>query len=363
MSIKRGIHSVPYDQREAIHTAISELIEKVEGDGDGSKINRIEKALTRYIVMVHHDRATAANKKAIASIKGDPESPFTKADMKKVLAALNAGFSGMDSQVENRLKKDIAEIYKTGKIRFVRQFGTKAVRQKSVNPMNLKKMLAYLEKQDELGVGIDFGIVDEAAIANLARLTKVSIGTHFPRTLQPRVVASIQKNVFDRGLNKQQAGEALRSELTRINGGNAFAAVPASIVQQGERGVNAYYEGLSATNVTLARNFANIQAMDEAGIVQIQFVAVIDNRTSEVCLSMDGRIFEIEQAKAFRQQVFDAENVEDLKDFAAWRKDLSEFGLSAGQNLNDPAISSQLAAAGVIVPPLHFRCRSELHPA
>lgn len=359
---------LPYDERSKLFHSISEVVEKVEGDRDGEQINRIEKDLTRFLVRAHNARATEGVREAVNSITGPSDSPFSEEDEENVVQALEDAFDGIAEETIGRFNEDIDQIYRIGKVKFVEQFDARAVRdteQKAPFPKseNFQKMVRHVEKINELGEGIDFSSIDQAAIDNLTRLTQISIGDHFAKTLKPRVAASIQKNVFAKGLNKQEAGEFLQSELTRINGGNAFDAVPPAIRRQGLNGVNAYYEGLSSTNVTLSRNFANISAMDEAEIQQLVFSAVVDRRTSNICLQMNGRIFTIEQARGFRDQVFNAEDVEDLKSFATWRKDLSEFGLSAGQQLNDPQTSARLARNGVIVPPLHFRCRSELFPA
>lgn len=337
---------LPFERRVQLHTVLSEAIErvlnKVEGDNDGEKINRMEKSLTRELVREHNKVATRANRRALRTFDNNSESPFTESDEQRLLRALERGFRGLSNKTENRIANDIEEIYKTAKVRFARQ--------QNIIAKNIRKA-------DELAQGVNFGIIDEASITQLSKLTTTAIGDHFPTNLKPRVSQAIQRGVFDKGLNKAQAGEFLKKELTRINGGNAFASVPRSVQAQGLNSVNAYYEGLSATNVTTARNFANIEHMDEAGVTRIQFAAIIDNRTSEICQQMDGRIFTIEQAKDFRQQYLDAENVEQVKSFATWHKNLQSIpGNQSGSDIS----SQDLAQAGVIVPPLHFRCRSEL---
>ena len=103
--------------------------------------------------------------------------------------------------------------------------------------------------------------------------------------------------------------------------------------------------------------------MSEAGVTQVQFSAVIDHRTSEVCLQMNGRIFTIEQAKTNMDNILGQDSIEGLKTVAPWFRDLSSFGVGAGEKLTDSITSSRLAEAGVIIPPLHFRCRSEIVPA
>jgi len=342
-----ALTSLPFESRVRLHAVLSETIErvlnKVEGDNDGSKINRTEKSLTRTLVKVHNDTATRANRRAIKTFNTKSEKPFTKTDMNRLVRSLSNSFTGMENKTVKRVETDFDNIYKTAKVRFSRQNNVIAKRK--------------IKKANELAQGVSFDIIDEATIAKLSELSSVAIGDHFPANLKPRVTNSITKNVLEKGMNKAQAGEFLKKELTRINGGNAFSSTPASIQAQGLKSVNAYYEGLSATNVTLARNFANVQHMVDAGILRVQFDAIIDNRTSQICSQMDGRIFTIEQVTAFRDQYLEADSVEAVKGFATWHKNVGSIpGNSKGLDIS----SADLASAGVIVPPLHFRCRSEL---
>lgn len=349
-----GIESfqqLPYVKREKLHLVISEILEKVEGDNDGNAINRIEKSLTRFLVRVWNKRATRAVKLAVNSIRGNPNKIFTKQDEARVFKSIEKAYKGIEKEIGPRIEKDTKKIFNIGQKRFETQFSSKLEKSK-------------VQKQgEETAIALGFEIGTEEFIVQMAALHKTSIGTHFSRTLSPQISKTISEAVFEKGLNKAQAGKFLQKELTRKLGGRAFIeSVPPSIREQGVKSINAYHKGLSATNVTLTRNAANIQSMQQAGITQVQFVAVIDNLTSVVCSEMDGRIFQLEQAANFIGRVMEAENVDDLKEFAPWRKDLKEFNLSAGQSLTDPKVQDRLAKAGVVVPPLHFRCRSELHP-
>jgi len=327
------------------------MLEKVEGDNDGAAINRIEKALTRFLVRVWNKRATRAVNNAVSSIEGNPNRPFTKQDETRVFKQIKRAYNNIEKQIGPRIERDTKKIFNLGKKNFEKQFSS-----------DLNKSVQKIGEETAIALGFEIGT--EEFIVQMAALHKTSIGTHFPRTLQPQISKTINEAVFEKGLNKAQAGKFLQKELTRKLGGNAFMrSVPPSIREQGTKAINAYHKGLSATNVTLTRNGANIQSMQQAGITQVEFVAVIDNLTSQICSQMDGRIFELAQATRFMEQVMEAESVEDLKEFAPWRRNLKEFNLSAGQSLTDPGVQDRLAKAGVVVPPLHFRCRSELHPS
>ena len=163
-------------------------------------------------------------------------------------------------------------------------------------------------------------------------------------------VSKILEESLEKGLNHQDASLLLEQELTKTLGGNISAALPASVAQ-GQASTTAYFEMLNATNVTYARNFAHINLMNEGGIIRLVFDSILDRTTSQVCTQMNGKEFTIEQALIHQEKVLSAENVEALKVIAPFTR-----------TIDTKASSADLAAAGVIVPPLHGKCRSELNP-
>lgn len=52
------------------------------------------------------------------------------------------------------------------------------------------------------------------------------------------------------------------------------------------------------TESAYVENAAQARAYDEAGIEKYRFVAALDKRTSEVCATLDGKVFELSKAKA-----------------------------------------------------------------
>ena len=351
MNLEQIISSYPYNTRRKVFISLSRLLEKVEGDTEGAKINRIEKDLTRFTVKVWNKRATKAVNSAVNGIKGSPTARFTKKDEAKVFKAIEKAYNGIEKEVGPKIKRATGQIYKTSQKRFAAQ--------------NKKKLKSVRKVGEDAAItGVAFDLETTAVVNQMSKLHAVSIGDHYPKTLKPTITNSIQRGVFEKGLNKAQAGEFLKKELSRKLGGKAFVeSVPPGIRAQGINSVNAYHEGLSATNVTLTRNMSNIQLMNEGGVTQVEVVAVMDNRTSTICQQMDGRIFTIEQVNKYAKQVMEADSVADLQEFGKWQRDLSGFGLKEGQKLTDSDASARLAEAGVLVPPYHFRCRTELHIA
>lgn len=365
---------LPFKKKEELFHALAEKLDKATNDNDGTRINRIEKSLTRKLVKSWNTTTNKAIRTALRSF-GTGERRFTQKDADKVLKALDKAYKDVEKKTEKRVKRDTREIYKINKKSFGRKFKLSSTpnEEKSVvifqglkfDPLE-KRVVSdnYIVKSwngIDVFKAVEFGIIDKEAYENLARLENISIGDHFPKTLKSKVSKAIQEGVLDKGLNKTDAAAFLQQSLTKTLGGSIQGALPASVAQ-GQASVNAYFEMLTATNVTYARNFSQMNLMNEAGIEQFIFNAVLDRLTSKICDQMEGRIFTIEQGMKHQVSVLAAENVEALKKIAPFQRDLSSFGLKEGQKLDDVSTSEKLAKAGVIIPPLHGRCRSDIQP-
>lgn len=347
MNVKKlkALKKLSFNDKELLNALLSEIIEKATGE---SSIDRREKAHIRLLVKTWNDIATKANKKAVAAFPKNTTN-FTTVDANKVLNAMTSVFKGIEQPLEEKVLTFTEDVYKEEKKNFATRFKLKPP----------KKSEKSIIKEEIPEIGTAFDLTDEALVAEIARLETISIGNHFPSNIKPAVGKTLEKGI-EQGLNKKQMGELLKKELTAKVGGDAFKAVPKSIAAQGQKSVNAYFDGLASTNTTLARNASHINAMQQAEITRLMFSAVMDNRTSQICSQLNGRIFTIEQASNHLNTILESEDVEDLKTNSKWYKSVDEI---PGNTRGTGVSSDALAKAGVLVPPLHFRCRSELIPA
>lgn len=152
------------------------------------------------------------------------------------------------------------------------------------------------------------------------------------------------------------------------------------------------YWRLVATNASnRARNYGHIRSMVDAGVSSYRYSAVMDKRTSMECRSLDGTVFPVSAAvKAYNDLEFQTQNnpsaVESVMPFVRRRSlgngvtELFVEPPGSGRTVIAQAIGSAvgtadvrgtftnmlgpqgLAAAGVIVPPIHHGCRSTLVP-
>jgi len=108
-----------------------------------------------------------------------------------------------------------------------------------------------------------------------------------------------------------------------------------------------YFEGLAEHTTNRVRELGKITGYEKAGIESYEIVAVVDDRTSDICLEMNGKIFDVASGVNFRDTILGLSDPADIKNVAAWRTPDEIKGLSVAD-----------LPPGMEVPPYHFKCRT-----
>lgn len=98
-----------------------------------------------------------------------------------------------------------------------------------------------------------------------------------------------------------------------------------------------------------AYHYGYIKTGEAHGFTTIGFQATMDSKTSQICRDMNGKQWHIRQLSDLADRIADA-NGDEIKTVAPWMKPADIEGMD----------ETQLALAGVAIPPLHGRCRSRL---
>jgi SPP1 gp7 family putative phage head morphogenesis protein len=150
-----------------------------------------------------------------------------------------------------------------------------------------------------------------------------------------------------------------------------------------------YARTVARAGLSRARSYSEVSAYRQAGITYLEIVAMLDERTTDVCRSLDGTIVEVSEADAALTAQQNLTNPTDIKDtapFLAARNNPQKQGNPrelwvSGKPLHVATISrsgvgnvddrgdfkrhmgtKDLNKAGVTVPPFHFNCRSMTVP-
>lgn len=100
-------------------------------------------------------------------------------------------------------------------------------------------------------------------------------------------------------------------------------------------------------------NWGFIGEADMRGLTQYKLNAMLDNRTSEFCRMINGKVFTIDQARGLVDRSIYADNPEDLREIQPWP-------LQTKASMDDlrSLTNDQLAGRGFHVPPFHPGCRT-----
>lgn len=177
--------------------------------------------------------------------------------------------------------------------------------------------------------------IDQQATAWLADHHMYWVGNYYDKHLSKALATHVADGV-KAGLGRTAIGEELKTFFTDYPG---VQNKPLS-----------YWRGFAANGMNRTRQFGLIQSWQDVGVTQLEILAVMDERTSDICRELNGNTIPVARSAAQRDQLMAAEDPEDVKTIAPWPK------LGDIQNVGMNNIMSQ----GVVTPPYHFNCRTTL---
>jgi len=180
---------------------------------------------------------------------------------------------------------------------------------------------------------IDWDAFDKHAINWLDKHHLYWIGGYYNKTISGKIGRAIGEGMKE-GLGRQAIGERLKDFFQKYPG---ISNKP-----------DVYWTGLAANGMNRARNFGMIKGYQELGIEYLEVLAVMDERTSEICKMMNGRIIPVANAAGQRDAMMAAESPEDIKTISPWLKPAQLKGLD----------TKGIMGKGVTMPPYHFHCRT-----
>jgi len=180
-----------------------------------------------------------------------------------------------------------------------------------------------------LGFRPSFQTIDTKAVSWLQKDCVYWIGNHYETDVRDRLLSAAEE-IVSSGVSRSDAAKMLEESF-----GDQFTRS------------QVYWDGLANHVVTRGREFGSVSGYDAGGIKKYQILAHIDQRTSDICRQMNGRIIEVAKAVELRDSLMAAEKPEDVKDIAPWVKSKSV----KGKKTKDLPV-------GLSLPPYHFKCRT-----
>ncbi|MSN96446.1 hypothetical protein F1B92_04530 [Campylobacter sp. FMV-PI01] len=202
-----------------------------------------------------------------------------------------------------------------------------------VSPEYLEALYIALAKKATKKIALNsvkftFDSVDKNAI-NAMRKGFYWMGREYNEKLQVRLKDRIEK-VFTGEIN--EIPKALKDEF-------------GAIINADE----SYFKGVADHIALQSSNVARVTQGAKYGVSHYKVLAVMDDRTSEICRSMHGRIIEAFHLENQVNSLLNAKSMADKKNAAIWQ--------NKAYNGRSDKMASNFG-----LPPYHFRCRTEVVP-
>lgn len=195
-----------------------------------------------------------------------------------------------------------------------------------------------------------FDLVDEAAIEALQQDQFIWIAGHYERNVRDAVREKVREAV-EAGVGRREMAAAVAAAVKEVV---ANFSLPAGFKGSDQD----YFEGVAANVATNARVRGKLRSFEQLGVTTYVLVNPMDNRTSPICLHLNGKVFSVQNGLdqvAAEAGATSPEDVKSVHPFLTMGQILAISPSAGDAGLED---SQALADAGVALPPFHMRCRT-----
>ena len=224
-------------------------------------------------------------------------------------------------------------------------------------------------RQHGLNVGRDFTAFDQRVMAFMTRSQTLFVRDEY--AARAEAFGTQAREIVARRMADGLGRDDIAEELEVAAQGNLL------------RRPKSYWEVVAGAFVGRGRSCAQVGAYEEAGITHYQVEAVLDERTSNVCRLLHGKVFSVRDAQRSFRETEQLKNPADIKEVNPWpREDAGGIYVSRGgrrvtvAEVSRSAVgtrddrgdfaaerpASDLARLGLGFPPYHGLCRSTTLP-
>jgi SPP1 gp7 family putative phage head morphogenesis protein len=186
----------------------------------------------------------------------------------------------------------------------------------------------------------------QEAVDWLVRHDRFWIGKVFPEQVRDSFRDTIASGI-EEGLGRKAIGKRLRELMVGTE------EVP---------GKAELYNRVAAASVNRANSWGGMFSLEEAGVEEYEFRAVMDQRTSRICRELNGRVFSVPRVMNVVRQALDGppSAIESIAPWPTFDAERNDFFIQTGDRRSYLGGQSEewLADHGVALPPLHGNCRS-----
>jgi hypothetical protein len=209
-----------------------------------------------------------------------------------------------------------------------------ALRQPVLNLTDALMQLGTQEVAQAAGIDLAFMRPDPAAIDLAQRANLYWVGEHWDAHTHD-AISRVLSDYYGTGLTREQLARQLAEALSGLGDRSAY-----------------YWDLLADHTATRTREMGRVDGYERAGIEYVEVRAQIDDRTSDVCRRMHGRLIPVSRLRTQRDAYLTAAAAGD-RDAAkrAWT-------MHGSRDIDIPADPDAPLPAGTAGPPYHLRCRT-----
>ena len=236
------------------------------------------------------------------------------------------------------------ELIENGLSRILGTSYAEAVRKPVVEIQEAAYLMGAREATWGTGVSFAWMLPDRKSLEVLNEDTLFWVGSHYGDNIQSSIRESLQKYFTGRYQRREVMWDlklALQEQL----------AIPAKFKGTTDQ----YWDLLADHTCTKIREIGRVSGYEQAGIEIVKIKAVLDERTTQICRRMHGRIISV---KTLRKQVDKYLDTCRTKDKEKIKKAWPWWDDSKAEKLSMKDIQRNIKKGKIGLPPYHARCRT-----
>ncbi len=197
---------------------------------------------------------------------------------------------------------------------------------------------------ESVSIPYDFIDADQRTIDAINKWQQTFIGDNYKNNVTKEVENIIRNTI------KANDGTLSRTQIAR----QLKKQMPDVVVQKG------YWNTVASAVLNNSRSGASLNVFKQAGIQRYTVLAVLDERTSDVCQNMHGRTFEVKVGLKAFENLENAETADEAKEASPWMSSDSKGNVLLNGEKVGTLSNSELEARGISTPPYHGKCRTTI---
>ena len=298
-------------------------------------INSIEAALFRAML----DEWTEGANVVVASAVGKlPKSgPVQPAHLDKVKAALIKPFGWPSPGLVQLVSTSVEDIYR---------LAMRAILRRAMGVPGYKGQAMVYKADKRLAIEPSFSTVDQQAVDSIRESQLFWLKDHYDADTLEAIRGSGLDEIL--GSEGKDAALIVKAHADKAFGVGKFKAA---------RG---YFEAVAVNAATTSRVVASVMEMDKIGVTHYEIMNPMDERTSEICRFMNGKVIEVRTAVEMVNDLLAANTPDEVKAIHPWHNNLADALKGAAVGVSGAKLTNQagIREAGLALPPYHGRCRS-----